>query len=66
MDANITCTMSNQTALNILAAGCLIAGTILFFAALPTVDAFNKWMLFAAVLIIGSSLGLLLSDKTEA
>lgn len=58
--------MNNRIALNILAVGCLIIGFILLFTALPEQDTFYTYMLITACLIIGSSIGLLLSDKSEA
>ena len=58
--------MSNRIALNILAVGCLVLGCILLFTALPEQDTFRTYMLITACVIIGSSLGLLLSDKSEA
>ena len=58
--------MSNRIALNILAVASFILGSVLLYAALPEQDTFRTYMLITACVIIGSSLGLLLSDKSEA
>ena len=58
--------MSNKTALNILACISFVLGSVLLYAALPQQAIFDTTMLLFACIIIGSSIGLLLSDKSEA
>lgn len=57
--------MSNRIALNILAVVSLVLGSVLLYAALPTQPLFNSFLLIAACFIVGSSIGLLFSDKSD-